>query len=131
MARTLEGITCDCGKPAEYMDAALFKKGRCSRCEVDDRQRHLDERNAQFFKVARLLLDNTDAGYEWSVLAERTAKAVDDLRADVSLARGALYIANKRREEAEKRVAMLEVERGPGLSAPKPIQTCDVGADWE
>lgn len=34
-------------------------------------------------------------------------------------------------EQLKKRIAMLEAERGPGMKAPQPTITCDLGEYWE
>jgi len=74
----------------------------------------------------------------WRDIVSASLKKIDEnkqtLENTLERERAALATAEMFRKESErywKRIQMLEHERGPGLSAPQPIKTCDVGADWE
>ena len=67
----------------------------------------------------------------WTDAIPEMVKTVNSMRASLALRTVTYHSQNETIEILQKRVAMLEAERGPGLSAPKPLQTCDVGADWE
>ncbi len=127
----LEGIICNCGKPAEYMDFAVYKKGRCARCEVDDRQKYLEERNAQLSELVLLITPVHNGVFTWSEGAKQAVNDVNDMKAKICIQNVTIASQAECIDILSKRINMLESERGPGISAPQQIQTCSVGADWE
>lgn len=82
---------------------------------IDAWQKKLDEEPPSYFK--RNAIQTVGGDGRPLTVAIRTAGEIAEL-------------VNEN-ERLKKRVAMLETERGPGLKAPRPIETCSIGADWE
>lgn len=127
---------CRCGGEAKHAHSTDLG-WNCDACELKEVRGYLDERTEQLRSVV-YALDSRPDGMFWRDIVSASLKKIDEnkqtLENTLERERAALATAEMFRKESErywKRIQMLEHERGPGLSAPQPIKTCDVGADWE
>lgn len=88
--------------------------------------------NERLGKLCYDINPHYDAGGRgWDGVVDHCAAYVGKLKADNDNLRAEIRHHYDRRKEAEKRIAMLEAERGPGMKPePAPI-TCDVGAYYD